>query len=166
MTCLLYKAAKTYKKMIKSKLCWNDLLHAKKITKSLKAKKMYCTFDRYILFCSVCLYQRPSSISPHVLWVICIQMSNFQIVVQHTVKWWSCDFSFCFTSFASTWFSDISDHLIFLINTKPSVRRTSYLIQLRVLLLWCISNSKTKINAFKGVVGLLFTLYGVQCKLR
>ena len=49
MTCLLYKAAKTYKKMIKTELCWNDLLHAKKNYKIIKRQKnvLYC--HRYTL---------------------------------------------------------------------------------------------------------------------
>ena len=40
---------KLTKKMIKTELCWNDLLHAKKITKSKKDKKNVLYFDRYIL---------------------------------------------------------------------------------------------------------------------
>ena len=48
MTCLFYKAAKTYKKMIKTKLCWNDLLQAKKNYKIIKSQKNVLYFDRYI----------------------------------------------------------------------------------------------------------------------
>ena len=101
-------------------------LASQKNYKIIKRQKNVLYFDRYTLSV-LYVYTNALLASAHMSdgWFV-NQCQTSQIVVQHTVKWWSCDF--CFISFVSFWFSDISDHLIFLINTRPSVPRTSYWI--------------------------------------
>jgi len=65
MTCLLYKAAKTYKKMIKTKLCWNDLLHAKKNYKIIKRQKKCIVLLIDIPFSAVYVYTNALLASAH-----------------------------------------------------------------------------------------------------